>query len=759
MFLAEDVSLQRHVAVKVLQPALAGDESFLKRFGAEARSVASLNHPNVLRVFDWGEDEDGPYLVLEYLGGGSLRQMLDGQRRLTHAQATRLGAQAAEGLAYAHARGLVHRDIKPANLLFDDEGRVRIADFGVARALAEATWTEPVGAMIGTARYAAPEQAEGRPVDGRADVYALSLVLYEALTGEVPFVTDTTMGTLMARVGAPLPRHPGLGAMDDLLARAAAPDVEARLDAAQLAARLEALSVALPPAEPLPLRPPGVAPRPAQGFRAPGVEELTGQVPAVRPPDGPPPHSDRAVPAAAGLAAGGAVAMMRAGPGEVFDAEALEPARGVPPDSPGGAPSGLATPGPPGPAGPGLAASAVPVGEQVGRPATGPTVAHRPPTGAGPTVADPPAPGAGRSSGDGGDGATAVTAATATTTGAAPWAIPAGAPVPTGGGAPTAPAHAARVSVAAPPPPAARSTRRRRRWPWVVAVAALVLLVVGGLLTAARLKVFTPSHRVPSLVHLTLPQARNALVPLHLALSEGPPVFSISMPAGDIVSQRPAVAASVKEGSSVLVVTSKGLPPVTVPSLLGLNCVGAQRLLAASHLVGLCPPAAAAYENKVPAGQVINWSWDNQVNVTSAPYGATILMAISKGPQPVTLQDYSGDTYQQAAADLQAAGLVATESTQQSADTPAGQVISTDPGAGQSVAVGSTVTVVVSSGVPDPVVPDVAGESTTQANLDLVASGFTLRNISGPRHGTVVSQDPPAGSQAPPGTAVALTTQ
>ena len=159
----------------------------------------------------------------------------------------------AQGLAYAHARGLVHRDIKPANLLFDEEGRVRVADFGVARALAEAAWTEPAGAMVGTARYISPEAAEGKPVDGRADVYSLALVLYEAVTGTVPFVTDTTMGTLAARIGQPLPHNDALGPLDDVLARAAAPDVAARLDAAGLAARLGALAAALPTPSPLPL--------------------------------------------------------------------------------------------------------------------------------------------------------------------------------------------------------------------------------------------------------------------------------------------------------------------------------------------------------------------------------------------------------------------------------------------------------------------------------------------------------------------------
>jgi serine/threonine-protein kinase len=305
VFLAEDVSLQRHVAVKVLQPGLATDEAFLKRFRAEARSVASLNHPHVLRVFDWGEDTDGPYLVLEYLGGGSLRDLLDRGVRLSHSQAAHLGAEVAQGLAYAHARGLVHRDIKPANLLFDEEGLVRVADFGVARALAEAAYTEPAGAMVGTARYMSPESAEGKPVDGKADVYSLALVLYEALSGTVPFVTDTTIGTLAARVGQPLPPNEALGPLDDVLARAAAPQASARLDAAGFAARLGALASALPTPEPLPLHPPEhVPPAPVNGFRPPAISELT-QVPHAAGKAG-------AKPAPVGT---------KAGPGEIFDAE------------------------------------------------------------------------------------------------------------------------------------------------------------------------------------------------------------------------------------------------------------------------------------------------------------------------------------------------------------------------------------------------------------------------------------------------------
>ncbi|HEX3841637.1 MAG TPA: protein kinase [Acidimicrobiales bacterium] len=251
VYLAEDVSLHRRVAIKVLHPALAGDVAFLKRFRAEARAVAALNHPNILQVYDWGEEGGEPYLVLEYLAGGSLRQFYDSGALLTPEQAVRIGLEAAAGLDYAHRRGLVHRDIKPANLLFDADHRLRIADFGLARALAEAAWTEPEGAILGTARYAAPEQVEGWTLDGRADVYALALVLYEGVTGKAPFVGDTTIATLMARVGTLLPEHEALGPLNEVLVWAAAPEPDERYDAAALILRLQAVAIALPEPEPL----------------------------------------------------------------------------------------------------------------------------------------------------------------------------------------------------------------------------------------------------------------------------------------------------------------------------------------------------------------------------------------------------------------------------------------------------------------------------------------------------------------------------
>ncbi len=252
VFLADDVRLERQVAVKMLQPTLAHDERFLRRFRAEARTVAAISHPNVVIVYDWGEDEV-PYLVTEYLAGGSLRAMLHAGRLLTPSQALVVGLDICRGLAHAHGTGLVHRDLKPANVLFDTAGRLRIADFGLARAIAEAAVTEPDGAMVGTVRYAAPEQARGERLDGRADVYALALVLVEAVTGTVPFEADTTIGTLMARVDRDIEPPEALGPLRSVVERAGRLRAADRPDAEELGILLLAASERMDAPQPLPL--------------------------------------------------------------------------------------------------------------------------------------------------------------------------------------------------------------------------------------------------------------------------------------------------------------------------------------------------------------------------------------------------------------------------------------------------------------------------------------------------------------------------
>ena len=251
VYVADDQRLRRRVAVKVLHAALADDAAFLRRFRAEAQLAASLRHANIVTVYDWGEDEM-PFMVLELLEGGSLRSMLDQGTVLTVAQAARVGRDVASALEYAHARDVLHRDVKPANLLFDEHGVVRVADFGLARALAEASWTEPAGGMLGTARYASPEQASGLQLDARSDLYCLALVLVESVTGRVPFAADTTIGMLTARTQRPLIAPEELGPLGAVIDRAGRISPDDRYpDAGTMRQALADVGESLPPPGPL----------------------------------------------------------------------------------------------------------------------------------------------------------------------------------------------------------------------------------------------------------------------------------------------------------------------------------------------------------------------------------------------------------------------------------------------------------------------------------------------------------------------------
>ena len=268
VYLADDLSLGRQVAVKVLHPSLVGDEAFVERFRSEARLVASLADPHVVAIYDWGVDGQA-YLVTEYLGGGSLRSILSSGRTLTPSQMLMVALEACRALDHAHRQGIVHRDVKPANLLFGQDARLRIADFGLADALTGTVSRELFGGggVIGTARYASPEQAQGRPLDGRSDVYALALCMVEGVTGHLPFVADTIAETLAARVGRDVPIPDALGPLVPVVASAGTAEVENRPTAREMGRLLLDVAGRMSRPEPLPLVGPGevgAAPMPGE---------------------------------------------------------------------------------------------------------------------------------------------------------------------------------------------------------------------------------------------------------------------------------------------------------------------------------------------------------------------------------------------------------------------------------------------------------------------------------------------------------------
>ena len=204
VYLAEDETLMRAVAVKVLHAEISDQPDQIERFRREARAVAQLSHPNVVAVIDAGQDHGHPYIVFEYIDGETLKQRIERLGRLPLDESAAYAIEVGRGLATAHARNLVHRDVKPQNVLIDPEGRAKVTDFGIARSL-EAKGLTATGRVLGTTDYVAPEQAMGQSIDARSDVYSLGVLLYEMLTGEVPFHAETQVGVAMKHVNEPLP--------------------------------------------------------------------------------------------------------------------------------------------------------------------------------------------------------------------------------------------------------------------------------------------------------------------------------------------------------------------------------------------------------------------------------------------------------------------------------------------------------------------------------------------------------------------------
>ncbi|MGI9645313.1 MAG: serine/threonine-protein kinase, partial [Ilumatobacteraceae bacterium] len=247
---ALDGTSNQPVTVKIVRPELATTDVFRQAFRRHAEVATALTHPNIATVLDFGEvDLDSAssvYWVVEHLSGGSLRDLFDRGRLLAPSQALVVGLEACRALDVAHQRGIVHTELRPSKMLFGEDRRLRIVDFGMARLLGEHTWSDPAHVPTDVARYASPEQALGIEVDERTDVYALTLSLIEAVTGSVPFAADSTVATLTARVGKLMLVSADLGSLAAVLERGGRPEAADRSSAAELGQGLVQAASKLP---------------------------------------------------------------------------------------------------------------------------------------------------------------------------------------------------------------------------------------------------------------------------------------------------------------------------------------------------------------------------------------------------------------------------------------------------------------------------------------------------------------------------------
>ena len=739
VFLAVDTQLRRRVAVKLLHEALAEDEAFLRRFRAEARAAGALNHPNIVAVFDWGEDHSDagvvPYLVTEFLGGGSLREMLDRTPTLTPSQTLLVGLDSARALAHAHLRGLVHRDVKPGNLLFDDEGRLRLADFGLARALAEASWTEPTGTAVGTARYASPEQALGRRLDGRSDVYSLALVLVECLTGQVPFAADTTAATLALRTQGDLELGPELGGLRSVLERAGRLDPAERPEAAEFEIALMATAEEYERPEPLPIVATlGDGQETSEMMLVAGIGAITGldgavdltQGPAHRDPEvlpDPPPEvigeeSDEptrngaANGAVAGAAAGTAAG---AAAGDGLDAATAEPAR----MSNGSSPS-------------------TPVGADASARRDPITVAqeHELLSGSRPASFGKVEP-------YGADLPPTVVAA------------------PTARQQRKADKAAARAERAAQKA-SAKAARPTRRWPRRVLAIVAVLALVGGAAAGWWFMIRVPVHEVPDFSAMTVEQATAEADRLGWEVDADTVDRRDGTSAGDILEQVPAAGADLAEGETVSFTVSLGATLAPVPDVAGAPEADARAALEEQgFVVGAATPD---HDEGLEAGLVVratpapgSAAVDDR---NQLPRGTVFDLVVSQGPAPrVVPSGLQGMAQADAEAALADVQLAATINPQFNETVPAGRVVSVSSAPGAELPRGSAVTLEVSKG-PAPIpVPDVRYITGSMAAQELESKGFVVAGIEGSPSGMVLATDPVAGELHARGTAVRIFTR
>ncbi len=794
---ADDTELGRPVTVKLVRPEIAESDPFRRRFAATMRAMAKLSHPNIAAVYDWGEEEVGRrttvYAVVEHLAGGSLRDLFDRGRRLDPSQALMVGLEACRGLDFAHRKSLVHGEITPSKLVFGDDRRLRIVDFGLARLLGAADWQEPSTVPTHVARYCSPEQALGQPIDGKSDVYSLALVLVEAVSGSVPFAARSTVATLSARVGRLMPVSADLGPLAAVLERAGRPDPTDRSTASELGRALVRAAEKLPRPAPIPLvvtsridddpsrlrrpndptggveRPPpepepalvppaerSATPEPVESAAAPPTE-VAAVVTTVGAPE-------TATEATAALEADMADATEATSALEADAADATEATEATEAAEVAAAPPALEEADelaePTVPATPEEHAAAASMAEA----AVAASVISRGEHGQ-PGLPPPPPPvttalasaGAGGASPALYDGDDDLVRDELAALAQPPSAVPA----PT---APDPPVPTDVIAVTtAPPLPAAPAPRRRRRWlPWVLALVVLGALVGLGFVAYLLFKV--PTHPVPELVGLDEAAARAQTADFNWDLEIEHARSDDHPDPGEIIRTSPSAGEELAEDEPFLIVVSDGPEFRSLPDVAGLPLAEADTELAELQLTSLTPIEQP--DENVAAGSVISWSVpaDPSLGVGGQVLpGAEVQLVVSTGPAPRTVPTVVGLTVEQATAALQAIQLGVTVAEPVfSDDIATGSVVSSDPPEGTGgISRGSTITITPSKGVDLVTMPDLTGQTLAQAQSTLAAAGLQVGALLGNSQGlfaqaTVQGQPAAAGSQFKRGSAVDL---
>lgn len=676
VYLATDTRLDRHVALKLLSPTLAGDSSFVSRLELEAKSVARLSHPGVVQVFDHGFDDGHAFLVMELVPGGTLREILDERGPMPAHVVMSVLRPMLGALAEAHGNGLIHRDIKPENILVSTNNSVKLADFGLVRAVAESRSTSQ-NVVMGTAAYLAPEQIATGDTDPRSDLYSLGIVAFELLTGRVPFQGDSPVATAYQRLERPVPPPSTLVSgipedLDDLIVHATERNLDARISSArEFLQRVEEVSsrnrlfhvpVPAPSSSAWSRARERAAREAAAGAGGAGPKSETVFDIASRESSGAP----AAFGAAAG--AGSAAAAAAAATHVIGDTPQVDETTRLQQPSPG-----------------------APVG-------TPPAAQHGAPTRMHPRQA-PPVPYGER---------------------AASTSVYPGAPGPGQGAPPRGPAGQppAPPSRQLPEVPNGLQSKRGAGCLWAFAVLVLVAIlgVAGWWLGSGRL------IEVPDVSGMSVPEASAAIAGVGLTSAEEE-LYDNEAPEGDLLGTEPTAGERVQPGGTVTVLVSAGQP--VVPD------ISADRSKAATESSinerSLVPVVAekARYSDDVPEGAVLELS---PAPGTTLRVGDEVELVLSGGPPPVDVPELVGLPLDDARKALEAVGLRVGNVTEKfDASQPAGSVVSSEPTTGEALRANSPVSLTVSTAAR---VPDIRGMDIDEARTELEDAGFTV--VDGP---------------------------